>query len=745
MQVIKRNGSDEPFNFEKIEKVIEFACPNEDDRKAFLHDLKLNIKNNMSTRDIHRTVTQLAVGKVNANSTRWDAVASKLYLYNLVKEASVNRDYTGYKYGSFYNLITMLTSKGLYHGDILANYSKSDMEELEAYMVPDRDFLFTYVGIKTFAERYLVKGHNKEVLELPQEAYMGISMFLALAEKPESRLNWVKKFYDALSLHEMTVATPTMANARKPFNQLSSCFIGTMEDSLESIYNVNDMFAQVSKHGGGMGIYVGKVRAANSDIRGFKNTSGGIVPWLRLINDTAIAVDQLGVRSGAVSVTLDIWHRDVHDFLQLKTNVGDDRKKAHDIFPALSIPDVFMTQVKKNSKFYLFCPHEIKKTMGFALEDFWGEEFEKRYWQCVENDDLTKEEVSARDIMKEIIKSATETGVPFLFFRDTVNKFNPNKHEGMVYSSNLCTEIIQNMKPNGPMVAKTYLNDDGDEVIVQERTSGDFVVCNLSSLNLGKVWKEEDLARVIPLAIRMMDNVIDLNYYPLEEARITNQRYRAIGLGTSGYHHMLVQNEINWDSEKHVDFADSVYERINYHAIKASMEIAKEKGAYKLFNGSDWDNGNYFDLRDYNSEEWNALREEVQEFGMRNGYLIAIAPTGTTSLLSGSTASIDPIFKKTWEEGKKNNIATAFPPELDKYFWHYKEAHLVSQTYSVKAAAARQKHIDQSQSFNIYITPEVSASEIMKLYFNAWQSGVKTTYYVRSRSIELEDCISCSA
>jgi len=451
MQVIKRDGKKEDFNYSKIEKVLEFACPNEDDRKEFLNDLKINIKNDMNTQEIHRTVTKLAVEKITVYSTRWDAVASKLYLYNLIKKASLNRNYNNYGYGSFYKLIVLLSEQNLYHSDILKNYSENDINELESYMVHDRDFLFTYAGIKTFTERYLVKGKNQEVLELPQEAYMGIAMFLSLNEKPIERQEWVKKFYDVLSLHKMTVATPTMSNARKPLNQLSSCFVGTMSDSLESIYNVNELFAQVSKYGGGMGIYVGKVRATGSDIRGFKNTSGGVIPWLRLINSTVNAVDQLGVRSGSCSITLDVWHRDIHDFLQLKLNVGDERKKAHDIFPAVSIPDVFMQQVKKNGKFYLFCPHEIQTVMGFNLEDFWGDEFEVKYFQCVNNANLKKEEVSARDIMKEIIKSATESGGPFLFYRDTVNKMNPNKHVGMIYSSHRCMEVLKNMKPNGPL------------------------------------------------------------------------------------------------------------------------------------------------------------------------------------------------------------------------------------------------------------------------------------------------------
>jgi ribonucleoside-diphosphate reductase alpha chain len=744
MQVIKRDGSTENFNINKIEKVISFACENAEDKEQFLNDLKINLKNNMDTRELQRILIQTASEKVNVHDTKWDAVASKLYLYNLIKEASLNRNHTGAKYGNFHDLLVMLTEKGLYHPDILKEYSKEEVDELGKYIKHKRDYLLSFIGITTLAERYLIKGHDKEIYELPQEAYMGVAMFLGLAEKTDDRLDYVKKFYDTLSKLEMTVATPTMSNARKPFNQLSSCFIGTCPDSLEGIYHTLNQFSQVSKHGGGFGLYLGKVRAQNSDIRGFKNTSGGVIPWIRLFNDTAVAVDQLGVRSGAISITLDIWHKDIQDFLQLKTNNGDERRKAHDVFPSVSIPDVFMTQVKKKGKFYLFCPHQVKNEMGFYLEDSWGAEFEEKYWACVANEKLEREEVKAMDLLKQIVKSTTETGTPFMFFRDAINKMNPNKHAGMIYSSNLCHEIAQNMKEDGPIEQKLVIDEFGNEIVITHRASGDFVVCNLSSLNLGRTHKEEDLARVVPLAIRMMDNVITLNFYPVESARATNKRYRAVGLGTFDYHHMLAMNGITWESDEHLALADKVFEDINYYAIKASAELGKERGSYAHHVGSDWQNGDYFDLREYKSERWDNLREKTAE-AMRNGYLIAIAPNGASANYGGGTQSVDPIYDKFFLYEKKNSICPSFPPDITEYFWYYKEAHLIDQMWSVKACATRQRHIDQSQSFNLYITPETKSTEIAKLYVTAWSLGVKTIYYTRSRSVEVEDCVSCAA
>ncbi|MDZ5000252.1 ribonucleoside-diphosphate reductase subunit alpha, partial [Clostridium perfringens] len=324
----------------------------------------------------------------------------------------------------------------------------------------------------------------------------------------------------------------------------------------------------------------------------FKGASGGVIPWVKLFNDTAIAVDQLGVRNGSVAIWLDAWHKDLPEFLQLKTNNGDDRKKAHDVFPGLCYPDLFWKLAENDidSNWYMMCPHEIRLIKGYSLEDSYGEEWEKRYYECVEDERISKRVMTVKEIVRLIIKSAAETGTPFAFYRDTVNKMNPNKHKGMIYSSNLCTEIMQNMSAMD--IQKSEITDENGDTIIVERTKpGDFVVCNLSSVVLGNVdvKNDEELGYVVETQIRAMDNVIDLNYYSVPFAEVTNKKYRAIGLGTSGYHHMLANNLIHWTEDEHKEFADDVYERINYHAIKASMTISKEKGRYSCFEGSDWD------------------------------------------------------------------------------------------------------------------------------------------------------------
>jgi ribonucleoside-diphosphate reductase alpha chain len=569
---------------------------------------------------------------------------------------------------------------------------------------------------------------------------MIIAMHLAMKE--QDKLKHAKDFYDILSKLEITVATPTLANAGTPHHQLSSCFIDTVDDSLSGIMNTAGATSMVSKFGGGVGIYLGKVRSRGSSIRGHKGASGGIVPWTRLYNQIAISVDQLGTRAGAFAIYLDVWHADILDFLLLKTNNGDDRMKAHDIFPGVCIPDLFMERVKERGMWYLFDPHEVREVMGFSLEDSYGEEFARRYELCVQEEKLTiKTEIPAIEIMKRIMASAFETGTPFIFFRDTVNRANPNKHAGMVYSSNLCTEIMQNMSPT---VFVSEELEDGE--VVYRYRPGDFVVCNLSSLNLGRLQSTEDIARIVPIQMRMLDNVIDLNYYPVKQAEATNQKYRAVGLGTSGYHQYLAQNGIKWESEEHIEAADKLYEEIAYQAIKTSMELAREKGTYRVFEGSEWQTGEYFERRGYTDERWTSLKEDVARYGMRNAWTFAVAPTGTTSLIAGSTASTDPVYAKFFvEEKRSGNIPQTAPNLNENTFFYYKEAHRIDQQWSIRAAGARQVHIDQAQSFNLYITPQITAPEFLDLYIQAWENGLKTIYYVRNQSVEVEDCVSCSA
>lgn len=687
-----------------------------------------------------------AVELTTQEAPDWEFIAARLLNFQLSKKLTEQAEFAGVL--SFYEKLRYLTDEGLYGSYILASYSPEEIEEAAGFICPERDKLFNYSGLDLLIKRYLIRTRSHEPIESVQEMYLGIALHLAMPER-HNRLQWVRKFYDLLSKLEVTMATPTLANARKPYHQLSSCFIDTVPDSLEGIYRSIDNFAMVSKFGGGMGMYFGKVRAAGGNIRGFKGVAGGVIRWMKLVNDTAVAVDQLGMRQGAVAVYLDVWHKDLPEFLQLRTNNGDDRMKAHDIFPAVCYPDLFWRMAKEdlNQSWYLFCPNEIMTIKGYCLEDYYGEEWEKRYLDCVNDSRLSKRSMSIKDIVRLVLRSAVETGTPFTFNRDAVNRANPNNHRGIIYCSNLCTEIAQNMSAI-ETVSTEIRTEDGDMVVVKTVRPGDFVVCNLASLSLGHLPLEDEqqMKEKVATVVRALDNVIDLNFYPIPFAQITNHHYRSIGLGVSGYHHALAIRGIRWESEEHLSFMDKIFERINYAAIEASAELAKEKGRYDYFEGSDWQTGAYFTKRNYDSPAWKALAAKVAASGMRNAYLLAIAPTSSTSIIAGTTAGTDPVMKRFFLEEKKGAMLPRVAPSLsDKTFWLYKGAYLTDQQWSIRAAGVRQLHIDQAQSLNLYITNEFTMRQVLNLYLLAWECGVKTVYYVRSKSLEVEECESCAS
>ncbi|RHF52041.1 ribonucleoside-diphosphate reductase subunit alpha [Mitsuokella multacida] len=717
------------------------------DFSALVEKYEVFVKPSLQAAEKLQALVRAAVELASAEAPHWDKIAARLRYLGFARQLSEDEARRGIT--NFVAKLHYLTAKGLYGSYILEHYTERELSAAARFMAEERNHLYTYAGLDLLLSRYVIHTHHGVALESPQEMYLGIALHLAMLESPAVRMDWVRRFYDMLSLQQVTMATPTLANARKPYHQLSSCFIDTVPDSLEGIYRSLDSFAKVSKWGGGMGLYFGKVRATGAAIRGFEGAAGGVIRWIRLVNDTAVAVDQLGVRQGACAVYLDAWHKDLPEFLQLRTNNGDDRMKAHDIFPAVCYPDLFWKLAKEDldAPWFLMDPHEIEMVMGYALEDFWGEEWEKRYRACVAEPRIDKRVISVKEIVRLILKSVVETGTPFAFYRDTVNRLNPNPQAGMIYCSNLCTEIAQNMSPV-EAVSTEIRTKDGDTVVQVTTRPGDFVVCNLASLNLGRidVTSHEELRSVVRTAVRALDNVIDLNEAPLAYAKLTNAKYRSIGLGVSGYHHMLAKNAIRWESEEHLAFVDDVFARINYAAIEASSDLAAEKGAYGCFAGSDWQTGAYFKKRSYMSEAWQKLAAKVRAQGMRNAYLLAVAPTSSTSILVGTTAGVDPIMKRFFLEEKKGAILPRIAPDLSmKTYWYYKSAHTVDQGWSVRAAGVRQRHIDQAQSVNLYITNDFTFRQVLALYIRAYEEGVKTIYYVRSKSLEVEECESCSS
>ena len=694
----------------------------------------------------YASLVRAAVELTTQEAPKWEFIAARLVMFDMYKKLAAElkaRDIKG-----FYAKLAYLTERKLYGAYILEHYTREEVAECASIIDRRRDNLFTYSSLQLVLKRYVIHDFDGTLLETPQEMFLGIAMHLAMNEK--NKMQRVREFYDMLSLLKVTVATPTLSNSRKPYHQLSSCFIDTVPDSLDGIYRSIDNFSKVSKFGGGMGLYFGKVRATGAPIRGFQGAAGGVIRWIRLVNDTAVAVDQLGMRQGAVAVYLDAWHKDLPEFLQLRTNNGDDRMKAHDVFPAVCYPDLFwrMARDNINGMWYMMCPHEIYTVKGYHLEDCYGQEWENKYFDCVSDDRISKRAIPVKEVVRLILKSAVETGTPFCFNRDHVNKFNPNPHKGMIYCSNLCTEIAQNMSPIDLVSREIVKTDDGDEVVVQVTKPGEFVVCNLASLVLGNINVKDkaEIRSIVRTVVRALDNVIDLNFYPVEYAKINNRKYRPIGLGVSGYHHMLAKNGIGWESEKHLAFADEVFEEINCAAIEASCDLAAEKGSYEYFEGSDWQTGAYFEKRGYTSDRWKELAAKVAKYGMRNSYLIAVAPTSSTSIIAGTTAGLDPVMKKFFFEEKKGAMIPRVAPELSPAtYWLYKNAHLIDQTWTVRAAGVRQRHIDQAQSLNLYITNEYTMRQVLGLYISAWEEGVKTVYYIRSKSLEVEECESCSS
>ena len=704
-------------------------------------------KPGMSHKEAIDTLIKAAVELTTPEAPAWEMISARILSYRAEQKIKKQEDEIGID--GFYNKLKYMTSEGLYGEYILQNYTEEEINEAATFIKEERNKLLNYSGLDLLLKRYVIKNYAGKAIERVQEMYLGIALHLAMPEQKENRLMWVHRIYDMLSKLEVTMATPTLSNARKPNHQLSSCFIDTVPDSLDGIYRSLDNFSQVSKFGGGMGMYFGKVRATGGNIRGFKGVAGGVIRWMRLVNDTAVAVDQLGMRQGAVAVYLDVWHKDLPEFLQLRTNNGDDRMKAHDIFPAVCYPDLFWKMADENldQNWYLFCPNEIMRIKGYCLEDCYGEEWERKYLDCVNDQRLTRRVISIKDIIRLVLRSAVETGTPFTFNRDTVNRANPNHHKGMIYCSNLCTEIAQNMAPI-ETVSKTIETKDGETIVVTTTKPGEFVVCNLASLSLGRLplEDEEQMREKVATIVRALDNVISLNFYPVPYAEITNQKYRSIGLGISGYHHALAKRRIKWESEEHLQFMDKVFETINRSAILASSNLAKEKGSYQYFEGSDWQTGLYFDKRGYDSDEWKEVRKTVALQGMRNAYLLAVAPTSSTSIIAGTTAGLDPIMKRFFLEEKKGSMLPRVAPELsDETYWMYKSAYLINQKWSIKASGVRQRHIDQAQSMNLYITNDFTMRQVLDLYLLAWKNGVKTIYYVRSKSLEVEECESCSS
>jgi len=791
IMIQKRNGRKEVLDITKIQKNTIAATQDLEgvSQSELEIDAQIKFIDGMSSADIQDALIKTAVEKIDIDVPNWTFVAARLFLYDLYhRVGKVTHGIKGNAYGHLKDYIKYGQEIGRIIPELQDGY---DLDDLNNKIDHTRDLQFNYLGIKTLYDRYLIKNSDGEPIELPQQMFMAIAMFLAQNEKDKQEK--AKEFYDVISKFEVMLATPTLSNARTNRHQLSSCYIGSSSDNIEGIFDSYKEKALLSKFGGGIGWDWNSIRSLGGVIDGHKRAAGGTIPFLKIENDLALAVDQLGTRKGAIAVYLEPWHMDVVDFIDLKKNSGEERRRAHDLFPALWINDLFMQRILENSHWTLFDPYEVRD-----LSTLSGDEFTKRYEEYENDPNITKEQMAAKELWKKILTSYFESGSPFLCFKDNANKANPNDHTGFIRSSNLCTEIFQNTEPNHYKIKlelvdgtiKTYEEDDivvvnngkskkankitaldkidGVQVFIveKEKIDGKTAVCNLASINLSKINTPEDIKRVVPTAIRMLDNVIDLNFYPLRKVKATNLQTRSIGLGVMGEAQMLAESNITFGSNEHLKKIDTIMENISYNAILSSSNLAVEKGVYPTYEGSKWSKGIMpmdhapsevdaliqRDLFDAGCD-WQSLRETVKKQGIRNGYLMAIAPTSSISILVGTTQAIEPVYKRKWFEENMSGLIPVVAPKLSPETWaHYVPAYDVDQFDIIKAASVRQKWIDQGQSTNIFMSlDKASGKYLHELYTLAWRLGLKSTYYLRSQSPEAasdvadrsQECVGC--
>ncbi|MGG2091357.1 ribonucleoside-diphosphate reductase subunit alpha [Bacillus sp. S13(2024)] len=699
--------------------------------------------------------------KISTNTPEYTYLSASTLKRKLYKKASKERGFDYREgYGDYYTFVKMMTEKGIYGEELINSYTKEELDLAGSFIDKEKDKKFTYSGLFLLNKNYLAKGYDEEVLELPQERYMSVALYLMHQENREQRMDYVKEAYWALSNHYVGLATPTMTNSARPMGTLSSCHIMTMGDSMQSIMDVIKDSATFSQNGAGLGIILNNLRANGSWIRGYKGRASGVMGVMKLANEIANYVNQLGVRKGGLSLYLPVYHFDIYDFLDARLKTGSQERRAHSIFTAVNLPDEFMRRLNSRSTWTLFDPYEVKKKLGFDLNDMYdkkrlqkGEEpnpidHEFTYhYRLAENSKLElSKTVEAKEVYGKIFTSRKTGGTPYLYFSDTAARMNPNSHKGMPKGSNLCSEIIMNNSEDE--FEKDILLDDG--TVVQRKKGEDLVTCNLSSKVLYNIIKDEvDLQRVSDIQFRMLDNVITLNRTVVQQATHTNHLYRAVGSGAMGLATLLAEKQIQWDSEEANEFVDKLFEEISYCDITASYKLAMEKGSYPLFEGSEWNTGEYFEKRGYFSDKWVELREKVSQ-GIRNGYLSAVAPTGSNSVINGSVSpALDAMYEVVYQEEKAGMRTTMIPPNYSpKTMWFYKSAFEMDEMWSLKIIAAAQKHIDQSISHNMHLHKSVKASEMLRLDNAAWEMNMKTIYYTYQDTNDInrsEGCTFCEA
>jgi ribonucleoside-diphosphate reductase alpha chain len=780
MLVTKRSGQQEEFAADKINRRAQLACEGyegifgpltEVAASEIIMKAQMDIYPGISTKELDQALINSARGRIQFEPN-YSYAAARLTLFTLYEEVMgpSEADFWFENYGTFFkkNLQFMVENE-LVNPELLS----FDMDKLAKALKPERDYLIQYLGVQTLYDRYFIHTPEKQRLETPQAFFMRVAMGLSLKEKnrEEAAIN----FYNKLSTFHALSSTPTLFNAGTMKSQLSSCYLNTFDDSIDGIFDGLWQEARKSKHAGGLGFDMTPLRARNSYIKGTNGETQGAVFFWKLYNDLLIAVNQSGKRKGAGCAYLETWHGDIEDFMNLRKNTGDERIRTHDMNTANWIPDLFMKQVLSDGPWYLFSPNEVPD-----LHESYGPDFETKYWAAVERGKKGEfrcfEERNAKDLWKKMLRSLFETGHPWITFKDPSNVRYALTHEGVVHSSNLCTEILEHTK------ASKYVEGVKTEI-------GETAVCNLASINLAMhvddgVIQWDRLAATVKSTIRMLDNVIDLNYYPTQEAHKSNMRHRFIGMGSMGWQDLFYMMDINYEAPEALALCDKIYEFISYHSIMASSELAKERGTFESYKGSTWSK-NIFPIDTYRelmrqrgdsgvmmgeakeTMDWTPVREHVAKYGMRNALTMAIAPTATISFIASCSQSIEPDFSVLYVystlSGEFTVVNQHFVRDMKKLgMWDedmvslvkhvdgdlslldddiipakikdkYKTAFRLDQMKLLECGAARQKWIDQGMSLNLY-NNQTSLKNLNDTYLYAWQLGLKTTYYLRNEA-----------
>ena len=785
MNVKKRNGKQEPFDEQKIRTCIERCCVNIAgepypgvDADAVLLNARIKLFDGIKTSDIDEGLIKSARSMIE-QEPNYKYVASGILVNTIYKEVfgtGVDSDAFELQYrASFIVNLKKLIKAGI----VNKSMAKFDLNKLSKQLKIERDRDFAYLGLQTVYDRYLHHIDGKK-METPQAFWMRVAMGLALGESHD-REKWVIKFYNQLSTFDYMCSTPTLFNSGGTHNQLSSCFLSTFEDSIVGIFDGLLQEALKNKYAGGLGMDLTNFRATNSYITGTNGETQGAVYFWKLYGDMLTAVNQGGKRRGAGCAYLETWHADIEDFIQLRKNTGDDRKRTHDMNTAHWIPDLFFKCVLEDKPWYLFTTSEVPE-----LHELYGKDFEKKYSEYVKMGKRGElrifKEVSAKDLWKKMLRSLFETGHPWITFKDPCNIRSPQQHVGVVHSSNLCTEITLNTR------ATTY-NKNSRTI----KNYGETAVCNLGSINLANHLKQTEtgyeidydkLKSTIKIGTRMLDNVIDINFYPTEEAKRSNTTHRPVGMGSMGWHDMMYKLGVEFDSDEAIKLSGHLYEFISYHTIAGSNSLAKERGAYESYEGSKWSQSE-FPMDTYKTlmasrsvratsrvrgdVDWDKLKQDVKKFGMRNSNTMAIAPTATISSIVGCSPSIEPyysvLFVYSTLSGEFTMVNEHFVNDMKKIgLWSqqlideikrtdgdvsllkdsgfdipeaivtkYKTAFQQDQFKMIESAAARQRWIDQAQSLNLY-NDQTSLKYMNDLYMHAWSHGLKTTYYLRNQA-----------